>query len=651
MKTGVYFCNCGTNITEKIDSGKVRERLQPTGRMSYFKTCPFLCSEEGKEFLEQDLKAEKPDRIVIAACSPRDHEATFMRVMAQAGMNPYLMQMVNIREQIAWVTEDPEKATKKAAVAINAALKRVELHEMLEKQELDASPDVLVIGAGPAGLKAALTLAEAGRRVTLVEKTPVIGGLPVLYEELFPNMECGPCMLEPLMGEILHGEHAENIEILTMSEVNEVAGYFGNFVAKIRQRPRYVDTHQCIGCGECFEPCPVSGANPFNCNMDEKKAIGFTFMGALPNAPYLDPNLCTRFTEGSDCSACSAACPMGEGVIVYDDEEKVIERQVGAIIIATGSALYDCTGFENLGYGRLPDVKTALEFERILASNGPTTGEILKADGEAPRSVAIVHCVGSLDDDHKPYCSGVCCQYAFKFNHLLESKLPGAEIHHLYKEIVSPGKEEYALHQAARHNPNASFIRYCNIADMKVVNEGGEQKMRFKSGNDINADLVLLCPAVVPNKDAERLGAMLDVSLDRFGFFEELHGRMDTSRSKIRGVYLAGACQAPTDIQRATSQGMAASGYILSELVEGRKIELDPLFASVYPEKCSGCKVCMKVCPYRAISFDAENEVSVVNAVLCQGCGTCVAACPVGAIKANHFTNEMIMAEIEGVLK
>ncbi|MBI2353468.1 MAG: CoB--CoM heterodisulfide reductase iron-sulfur subunit A family protein [Deltaproteobacteria bacterium] len=651
MKSGVYFCNCGTNISDRIDSNRVRESLAASGRIAYFKTCPFLCSEEGKSFLEQDLRDEQPDRIVIAACSPREHEATFMRVMGQAGMNPYLMQMVNIREQIAWVTEDPEKAAKKAALALKAALKRVELHEMLEKQELEASPAVLVIGAGPAGLKAALTLAEAGRKVTVVEKTPVIGGLPVLYEELFPNMECGPCMLEPLMGEILHGEHAANIELLTMAEVSEVVGYFGNFVVKVRQRPRYVDTHQCIGCGECLDPCPVSAPNPFNCGMDEKKAIGFTFMGALPSAPYLDPGLCTRFTQGSDCTACGAACPMGEGVIVYDDVEKLIERQVGAIILATGSSLYDCSGFENLGYGRLADVRTALEFERMLASNGPTAGEIVTSGGEAPASVAIVHCVGSLDDDHQPYCSGVCCQYAFKFNHLLESKLPEAEIRHLYKEIVSPGKEEYALHRAARNNPNASFIRYRDIADIAVVNEEGRQMMRFRNGNAINADLVVLCPAVVPNADAERLGAQLDVPLDRFGFFEELHGRMDSARSKMRGVYLAGACQAPTDIQRATGQGMAASGYVLSELALGRKIELDPLFASVYPERCAGCKVCMKVCPYRAIGFDAENGVAVVNAVLCHGCGTCVAACPVGAVKSNHFTNEMILVEIEGVLK
>ena len=651
MRTGVYFCNCGTNIADMIDAERVRGRLEADGRTTYFKTCQFLCSEEGKGVLEQDLRAEKPERVVIAACSPRDHEATFMRVMEQAGMNPYLMQMVNIREQIAWVTENRDRAVQKAALAIKAALWRVELHEALERKEQEVSASVLVLGAGPSGLKAALTLAEAGRKVVLVEKTPVIGGLPVLYEELFPDMECGPCMLEPLMGEILHGDHAEHIELMTMSELSEVAGYFGNFIVKIRQRPRYVDIGKCIGCGECIEPCPASGPNPFNCGMDQKKAIGFAFPGALPNVPYLDPELCTRFSEGAECNLCSAVCPVGEGVIVYDDTATVVERQVGAIVIATGSSLYDCAALENLGYGRLPEVKTAHEFERMLASNGPTGGEILISSGEPPASVVFVHCVGSLEEGHKPYCSGICCQYAFKFNHLLASRLPDAEVHHLYKEIVAPGKEAFHLYRAARDNPGTTFARYDRLSDLAVTGESGRPQVRIAGGAAIDADLIVLCPAVVPGADAEGLGAMLDVSLDRFGFFEELHGRMDAARSKVRGVYLAGACQGPADIQRATNQGMAASGCILSELVEGRKLRLDPLFATVDPEKCSGCKVCTKVCPYRAVGFDSANGVACVNAVLCHGCGTCVAACPAGAVKGNHFTCEMILAEIEGALK
>lgn len=650
MKTGVYFCNCGTNIADKIDADAVKKQLEADGRMSWFETCPFLCSEEGKEFLERDLKAKSPERIVIAACSPREHETTFMRVMEKAGMNPYLMQMVNIREQIAWVNKDPAAAARKAALAISGALGRVVLHEALQKEALEVAGAVLIVGAGPAGLKAAATLAEAGRKVILVEKSPVIGGLPVLFEELFPDMECGPCMLEPLMGEILHGRYAEHIELITLAEVREVAGFLGNFEVKIRQQPRYVDVHQCIGCGECFEPCPVSAPNPCNGNLDEKKAIAFSFFGGLPNAPFINPALCTRFTDGSDCTACSAACPMGEGIVRFDDREALLERQVGAIILATGACLYDCSRFENLGYGRLPDVRTALEFERLLASNGPSAGAVVTSKGLAPRSIAFIHCVGSRDEAHRPYCSGICCQVAFKFNHLLEEKLPEAQIHHLYREIVTPGKQGYALHSAARENPRSTFRRYGDLAELSVAEAEGGQKIRFGEEVEIAADLVVLCPAVVPGADARQLAEMLDVTLDRFGFFEEEHGRLEVARSKLRGVYLAGACQEPADIQRATGQGTAAAGFILSEVIEGRTIELAPIFAAVDAEKCSGCRVCNSVCPFAAVNFDVERGVSAVNGVLCRGCGTCAAACPLKAIKANHFTQEMIQAEIEGVL-
>lgn len=650
MKIGIYFCNCGNNIAEKIRSEAVVEASRSFPDLPFVTIVDFLCSEDGRMQFEAQLKTEQPDRVIVAACSPRDHEATFRRCLRNAGVNPYLLQMVNIREQIAWVTEDPAAATEKAIAAIRGAVMRVRLQQPLEKRELHVCPDALVIGAGPAGMKAALALAEAGRSVTLVERTPFIGGLPVRFEELFPALECAPCMLEPLMADLLHGEYPGKIELMTMAELIGVTGFYGNFIVKIRQKPRHVSLHECIGCGECAEACPVRTSNAFNSNVSERKAIDFAFAGVLPNAPYLLEDICIR-SKGEECRACKDACPMGAEVIGLDEEEILVERTVGVIILAIGTRLYDASKIVNLGLGTLPDVYDALQFERILSSTGPTGGEIVTTTGTVPSSVAIIHCVGSLDPAHQPYCSGICCQYAFKFNHLISQKLPETTITHYHRELVVPGKEAHTLFGLVTGNNNTSLKRYEAIGDLMVTRNDNGRLQVCVQGEGAAADMVILCPAVIPADGADSLAALLDVGRDPFGFFQELHGRVDTAQSSIKGVYLAGACQEPMDVRMAMLEGMATVGHALSGLQPGRTIEIEPINAEVDQARCAGCRLCVSVCPYRAISFDGEHHASQVNTVLCHGCGTCVAACPAGAIIGHHFTNEQILAEIEGVLK
>jgi heterodisulfide reductase subunit A2 len=517
---------------------------------------------------------------------------------------------------------------------------------------------VLVIGAGPAGLKAALTIAESGRKVFLVEKSPFIGGLPVRYEEIFPDMECGSCMLEPLLRDVLHGKHAQNIELLTLSEAAEVVGSYGNFTVRIKRRPRYVDMQKCIGCMECVEQCPVSSKNEFNAGLDLRKAISIPYLGALPNVAYVDDDVCLRM-KGKTCFLCRNACPI-EGAIQYDQTEEVIERIAGAVVLAIGSAIYDCSRFTNLGYGKVPDVYTSAEFERIMAANGPTGGKLKLSSGTFPRRVGIVHCVGSLDRNHKEYCSEICCQYALKFTHMLRKKHPEAIVTHFYRELVIPGKDASPLYDHVKDEANTKLIRYEKMGDLQYYFGMNAERQRFLKGirykdasgsEDFAAiDMLILCPAVVPGTDTEKLGRLLEATRDRYGFFDTLHGRMDSARSKIKGVFLAGTCQSPMDIQKAMGQGMAAAGYVLSGLVPGRKLEIEPVVAVVESKKCSGCKLCVSVCPYKAISFDPEEEVSCINEVLCQGCGVCAVACPSGAITARHFTSEEILEEIAALL-
>jgi len=652
MKIGLYFCTCGTNITESVDVEKVIAELTAEFPGSYAARIEFLCSGEGKSFLKGHLLANCPDRVVIAACSPREYESTFMQILAEAGINPYLLQMVNMREQVAWVTPDPVQATHKAIIAIRSAMARVVCQQPLEKKELEANGDVLVIGAGPAGLQCALVLAEAGRKVVLVEKSPAIGGMPVLYEELFPTMECGPCLLEPIEEQVLHGDYAHNIELLLLSEVSGITGYYGNFTATIQQTPRFVG-RACIGCGMCIEACPAFGSNPFNCGMDEKKAIANPFLGALPNLPYIDASSCLR-TSGGDCQLCQDACP-NPGTINLHDKGQCVESKVGAIILAIGSSLYDCRKVEGFGYGEIPGVHTSLEFERLASANGPTAGEIRTPAGLPPSTVAIIHCVGSLDPNHQPHCSGICCEYACKFNRILEHKLPGTRVYHLYKEMVAAGKDDFSMLEHARKNPHSTFIRYRDINEIAISATSAGQKVCYRredgKEDSFTSEMVVLCPAIVGSEDAARLGEMMELTRGSAGFFEELNGRLHASQSKVKGIYLAGTCQAPMDIGQTATQAMAVSGYVLSGLAQGKKLVIEPICASVDEERCSGCRICGSVCPYKAISFVPEAETSRVNALLCHGCGTCVAACPAGAIHGNHFTNEQIHAEIEAILQ
>lgn len=649
-KTGIYFCKCGENIAEKVNVEELVQHFQGKhGDTAEVGAHELLCSEEGKAFLENEIKEKGLGRVVIAACSPRQHEHTFKGVCERAGLNPHMMQMANIREFCAWVTDDAKIATEKARVMVNGAHARIQHHEAIEKNEVAVNPDVLVVGAGVSGLAAAMLLSQKGRKVYVVEKAPCIGGKTVRYEDVFPNLECAPCMLEPIMDEVLHHH---SIETNTFCELEEIVGFCGSFTVKIKKKARSVIAEMCFGCAACYEACPVSVPNEFNQNMDDRKAIYVPFTGSLPNVPLVDKANCVRFTKGEDCNLCIESC--GFGAIDFSQEDEIQELEVGAIVLATGFEEFDAASLPQFGEGKIAGVVSAMDMERIISSNGPTGGEVALPGGREIKNLAFIHCAGSRSEASKNYCSGVCCLEALKLSHLIKEKSHDIQITHYFADWCLPGIEAQGFFNKVAAD-GAKMVQLAGVDAVKLeAGSDGAVTVIAKeaSGAESKAvvDMVVLSTAMTPGADTKSFSDKLQITLDQFGFFKGEHNRISPVRSNIEGVFLAGASSGPMDIRGATTSGKAAAGEILSALVPGEKLELETITACVNEELCSGCKVCINMCPYKAISFNVEKNVASVNEILCRGCGTCAGACPAQAITSKHFTHKQIFAEIEGVM-
>ncbi|MBW1895825.1 MAG: CoB--CoM heterodisulfide reductase iron-sulfur subunit A family protein [Deltaproteobacteria bacterium] len=547
------------------------------------------------------------------------------------------------------MTEDKALATDKAKAIISAAVRRVILHEPLESKEIACEPNVLVVGAGLAGISAALTLAQKNRHVFLVEKLPCIGVKVALYEDIFPTLECASCVLDPKLDEVLHNEQ---IDVLTFSEVEEVVGYYGNFTVKVRRKARFVDSRTCLGCGACFDVCPVKAGNEYNEGLDERGAIYVPYAGSLPNIAVIDKDHCLRW-KGEPCNACEEACPFGS--IKYEEEDQLLDLKVGAIVLATGFDLFDPRRAPQYGYGKIENVYTSLEFERLVNSTGPTGGEIVLKNGEAPKNIAFVHCVGSRTSEFHEHCSGVCCTYLLKFAHQARQKLPEVGITQLYSDFCLPGKESQGFFNRVVREDRVELI---HMRDPDLVEIVEQDKTILITSTDVASqsisvavDMVVLAPAIEGARDANVLASVFDIPVDESQFFVEDNPYVAPVSTTTDGIFIAGCAQGPLDIQGSVAQAKAAAGEVMSRLIPGEKLTLEPMTAQVDEAFCSGCKVCMSLCPYKAITYETTEKNAKINEVLCRGCGTCAAACPSGAIKAKHFTDGEISAEIEGLMQ
>ena len=653
-KIGVYVCHCGSNIAGTVDVVDVAkwaaEKLHHRG-VVIARDYKFMCSSLGQELIEKDIKELGLTRVVVAACSPHLHEKTFRNACKRAGLNPYLCELVSIREQVSWVHTDKVAATAKAKAVVSGGIERVAYHAALEPLRVPIHPDTLVVGGGVAGIQAALELADGGQHVYLVEREPSIGGHMAQFDKTFPTLDCSACILTPKMVDV--GNHP-NITLLTFSEVEKVEGYVGNFTVSVRKRARSVNTTLCTGCGICEQKCPKKVLDTvFEVGLGNRKAVYTPFAQAVPKYPVIDRANCTFFLKGT-CKACEKFCPTG--AIDFKQEDEMLTLPVGNIILTTGFDLFDAKRIPQYGYGRLPNVYTSLEFERLSNAAGPTNGNIVLRDKvTVPKTVAIVHCVGSRDRNYNAYCSNICCMQSLKFAHLVEERL-GATVYNCYIDMRTPSKGYEEFYQRLLEE-GTMFVRGKVAEVTDVARLPGEEGKLIVQVEDtligkqrrIPVDMVILSAGLEPRYDAKEVAHRFGLSCSSDGWFIERHPKLDPVATMTEGIFIAGCAQGPKDIPASVAQGSAAAARVLGRILQ-KEIALEPVRATIDEDKCSGCRICNDLCPFNAIVFHEDRAVSEVNPALCQGCGTCVAACPAKAISGTGFSDEQVLAQLEGLL-
>jgi len=642
-RIGVYVCHCGINIAGVVDVEAVAEYSKTLPNVVLAKDYKYYCSDPGQQAIQEDIKEQNLNRIVVVACSPRLHEPTFRRCVREAGLNQFLFEFANIREHDSWVhMSEPEAATEKAKDLTRMAIAKTRLLEPLEASKVDVDNKAMVIGGGVAGIQAALDLADMGFQTYMVEKQPTIGGRMGQLDKTFPTLDCSMCILAPKMVDV--GKH-DNIELMTYSEVREVHGYIGNFTVKVEKKPRYIVEELCVGCGSCVEVCPIEMPNYFDEGIGMVKAAYIPFPQAVPLCATIDNDYCI------ECKLCDQICE--RGAVKHDQESEFVELEVGTIIVATGYDPYDPTEKLEYGYGVHTNVITAMEIERMINASGPTEGKVLKpSDMEKPKRVAFIHCVGSRDEQiGKPYCSRVCCMYSMKNAQLIKDKMPDAEVTLYYMDIRAFGKGFEEFYKRSQEKYGIKFVRgrpaeVIENPDLTLTVRGEDTLLNKVTEYDY--DMVVLSIGLVPPEGAEELRQTIGLSKSADGFLMEAHPKLRPVDTLTDGVYLAGVSQGPKDIPDAVAQGSGAAARAAIPMVKG-EVEIEPIIATTDEDICGACEVCIELCPYGAVAI--EDDIAAVNVALCKGCGTCVGACPSGAMDQQHFKTAQIMAQISAALE
>ena len=643
-KVGVYICWCGINIGGVVDVPKLCDYSRTLPNVSLASEYKFMCSDIGQGMIMEDIRAGKVNRVVVASCSPRMHEETFRRACEEGGLNKYLFEQANIREHCTWVTmNDVPGATRIAKDHIRMAVAKAGALKPLEVTTVKVEPATLVVGAGIAGINAALDLANSGYKVYLVEKSPTVGGHMAQLDKTFPTMDCSSCITTPKMSEVARNK---NIELMTYSEVVSLDGYVGNFQARIKKYPHYIDQDSCTGCGHCVDICPVETGNEFELGMKPRKAIYLSFPQAVPGEYTIDMNHCIK------CGICAEACPTDS--VRYDDKPEYVDIKIGTIILATGYDPYDATRMHQYGFGRYKNVINALQMERLLSSYGPTAGKVKRpSDLKEPESIVWVQCVGSRDftGRGRKYCSRVCCMYATKQARSYKEKHPNAQILIFYIDLRAFGKGYEEFYNDTAKNYGIKFIR----GRVAEILEGENDNVIIRAEDttlqrplELEVDMVVLSIGLEPRADIDDIARIFNVTATKTedGFLMEAHPKLRPVDTLTEGIFVAGNVVGPKDIPDTVAQAKAAASSAAT-LMAQKEVEIIPYYATVIDHKCAGCKSCIGLCPFNAITFNTIENVAEINDIMCKGCGTCVAACPSKAIVQNHFDDVQILPMIE----
>jgi heterodisulfide reductase subunit A len=636
-RIGVYVCHCGGNISEVVDVEQVREFASGLGNVVLAKDNTHMCSDIGQQLIFDDIKEHDLDKVVVAACSPQFQGETFMTVLEKAGISPYVVKMANLREQCAWPHfNDPDLATQKAKVLLNAAVANVRNSEPLGRQTMDIGKKVLVIGGGIAGIQASLDLGDAGFEVYLVEKDPSIGGHMAQLSRTFPTEDCSACILSPKMADVPANK---NINLLTYTEIDDIEGYIGNFKVTATKKARYVDMDKCVACGDCEKVCPISVPDEFQEGLRTHPAIYAPFDFAVPHRNLIDDTACVR------CGNCVKACK--EDAINLDDEPEQVEFTVDTVIVATGYDIYDASEKKVYGYGKYKNVFTAMEMERMIVAGAE--GNPIRNPG---KRIAFIQCVGSRDEQiGREYCSRVCCMYATKMASLLKHSGPERDLYIFYTDLRAFGKGFEEYYKRAQ-NMGVKFVRG-RVAEALADDPEGRVTLKVEDTLtrriiESEFDTVVLSTGLGLSQSTDKIAEMLRLAKSEDGFLKEAHPKFKPVDTNIEGVFLAGTVQGPKDIPDTVAQASAAASRAIRLMNRG-EYPIEPITAFVHDDMCDGCELCVEACPLNAISM-AESKARV-NEALCLGCGSCLSSCPRDALDLHVYNNAQMLDEITNALK